>query len=269
MTSSHRVYVESGRRRVFAAAVDWPGWCRSTRDEAGALVSLVDHARRYRAALGPAAEGLEPPGDPSELEVVERLEGDATTDFGAPGAVPAGDRRPIDDAELGRLAVLLEASWTAFDRAAAAATGHELRTGPRGGGRELEAIVRHVLEADRAYVSRLGGRHREQADTAVERHMSGVRRALLDALWARAHGEPLPASRRSRKTWPPRYGVRPVGLARPRPRLGDRGPGGALDRLTSAPAPAASLGHGQGHAGARGEPGPRRGILGQDGVLAG
>ncbi len=33
------------------------------------------------------------------------------------------------------------ASWTAFDATAEAAAGHELRKGPRGGGRDLDKIV--------------------------------------------------------------------------------------------------------------------------------
>jgi hypothetical protein len=30
-------YLEVGAKRVFAGALDWPGWCRSARDEEGAL----------------------------------------------------------------------------------------------------------------------------------------------------------------------------------------------------------------------------------------
>jgi hypothetical protein len=35
------VYLETGQKRVFAAAVDWPGWCRSGRDEIFRLASPV------------------------------------------------------------------------------------------------------------------------------------------------------------------------------------------------------------------------------------
>jgi hypothetical protein len=35
------VVIERGpRRRVFARAVEWPGWCRSQRDERAALAAL-------------------------------------------------------------------------------------------------------------------------------------------------------------------------------------------------------------------------------------
>lgn len=36
------VYVETGSKRVYAGAVDWPGSDRGGRDEASALRSLVD-----------------------------------------------------------------------------------------------------------------------------------------------------------------------------------------------------------------------------------
>ena len=41
------VVLEVGRKRVFACAVDWPGWCRSGRDEESALESLAAYAERY------------------------------------------------------------------------------------------------------------------------------------------------------------------------------------------------------------------------------
>ena len=56
-------------------------------------------------------------------------------------------------AEAKRLAALLRACWTKFDRAAADATGAALRKGPHGGGRELEAIVSHLLDAERRRIS--------------------------------------------------------------------------------------------------------------------
>jgi len=37
------VYLESGSRRTFAGAIDWPGWCRSGRDEASALEALLSY----------------------------------------------------------------------------------------------------------------------------------------------------------------------------------------------------------------------------------
>src|SRR5690349_9971305 len=41
------VYLEVGKKRVFACAADWPGWCRSGRDEEQALEALTTSASRY------------------------------------------------------------------------------------------------------------------------------------------------------------------------------------------------------------------------------
>ena len=36
-SNSIDVYLEIGKKRTFAGAIDWPGWCRSGRDEGAAL----------------------------------------------------------------------------------------------------------------------------------------------------------------------------------------------------------------------------------------
>lgn len=207
MEPSVATYLEVGSSRVFAGALEWPGWCRRGRNEDEALGALVAYGQRYAAALGPAARGLTVPTDVSALEVSERLEGNATTDFGAPAVAPAADERPLDGAELERQVAVLEACWAAFDAAAAAAAGAVLRKGPRGGGRELDAIVSHVLEADSAYLARLGGRYKTGgADVAAD--MAGLRELIVEVLSSRARGEPPPRTPRSGKLWAPRYFVR-------------------------------------------------------------
>jgi hypothetical protein len=41
------VYLEVGKRKVFACAVAWPGWCRAGRGEEAALAALAGAAPRY------------------------------------------------------------------------------------------------------------------------------------------------------------------------------------------------------------------------------
>jgi hypothetical protein len=202
------VYLEIGSKRVFAGALDWPGWCRSARDEDGALQALVTYAPRYRDAMGTVASGLSDPTNASVLKVVERLTGNVGTDFGVPTLAPSGDERPVGDAELDRLVRILEESWAAFDAAAAAVSGVTLRKGPRGGGREVEAMVAHVMESDLAYLTSLGSAYRKprDADSATEAPL--LRLAIVETLSSRAHGEPLPPTRRSSPVWSPRYFVR-------------------------------------------------------------
>ncbi len=179
-------YLEIGRKRVFAGALEWPGWCRSGRDEQAALDVLIEYRPRYARVVA----GLELP-EPAPLEIVERLAGDATTDFGAPGAIPAADLSALDETELDRLMAVLERCWSAFDAAVEAARGRELVRGPRGGGRRLEAIVDHVREADESYARKVGGR-------------GNFRQALL----ARWRGEVADTGPRGGARWPPRYAIR-------------------------------------------------------------
>jgi hypothetical protein len=199
------VFLEIGAKRVFACAVDWPGWCRSARDEPAALEALSAYSSRYRDAL--AASGIRPlpPVRPVFL-VVQKVKGDATTDFGAPSKVANLDERSLSGKDARRLMAILEACWAAFDSAARGAGRRRLTTGPRGGGRQVEAMRAHVLEAERGYLPKVGGSFKPQAGSTIEFRLKGVRGAVLAALEARASGEPAPPSRG--KTWPPRYHVR-------------------------------------------------------------
>jgi hypothetical protein len=200
------VYLEVGSKRVFAGAVDWPGWCRPGHDEADALEALIAYGQRYLRAMGGAANGLELSADPAGIKVVERLRGNATTDFGAPGTAPSSDARPVTPTELTRLEALLTASWAAFDRASRVASSAVLRKGPRGGGRDLEAIVEHVLGADVAYLSGLGGSYHAPSGKEAMRQM---RRDFIKTLRTRAAGAEVPlSSRRKAPLWSPRYAVR-------------------------------------------------------------
>jgi len=157
-------------------------------------------------ALGPAGRGLHLPNEASGLKVVERLKGNATTEFGAPGIPPSSDAKPVAGADLTRLETLLTACWAAFDAAAHRASSAVLSKGPRGGGRDLDAIVGHVLGADAAYLSGLGGPYHAPAGAKA---MQQLRHDFLEILRARAGGEvPVISSRRRSALWTPRYAVR-------------------------------------------------------------
>ena len=202
------VYLEAGAKRVFAGALEWPGWCRSGRDEERALDALLVAAPRYAAAVTNSSPAFVPPPSIEDLEVVERLRGDATTDFGAPSVAPEADRREVDSRELVRLQTLLEMSWAALDRAADAARGATLAAGPRGGGRELEAIVGHVIAAEGAYLGRLASRSPRIDDGNPTASLVEVRAAVQEAL-SRAVLDGLPeAGPRGGVIWLPRYFVR-------------------------------------------------------------
>ena len=70
------VVLEIGKRRVFASAVEWPGWCRPGRDEEAALEALSTYLPRYAVVAQCAGLRL---GPASAYDVVVRVTGDATT----------------------------------------------------------------------------------------------------------------------------------------------------------------------------------------------
>lgn len=205
MAAPLRVYLEVGQARVFAAAIDWPGWCRSGRDEASALETLAGYGPRYTAAVGQGARFLTPAAADG-LEIVERLEGGSGTDFGVPGVAPAADAAALEDDELGRQTDLLGAAWTTFHRVAKAADQRPLRTGPRGGGRQVSAMVGHVAEAEAAYLYRLGGHFDGTGETLAD--LAAIHEAALVLLASRARDELIEMGRRTAPLWQPRYYVR-------------------------------------------------------------
>ena len=184
------VYLEVGAKKVFACSIDWPGWCRAAKNEEQALETLAGYAERYRPVADEAGERF-PKSVGGKLDVVERLKGDGGTDFGIPHVPANADATPLTKAQAERLANLVAAAWTVFDRVAKSAPA-ELRRGPRGGGRDRDKMVAHVVDADTGYFRMVG--------------VKDGRDAFLDAL--RAARQPRPEL--VTKTWPWRYAARRV-----------------------------------------------------------
>jgi hypothetical protein len=202
------IYLEIGEKRVFACAIDWPGWCRSGPDEAAALEALLEYGPRYAAVIRPARLRFEAPAGLGAFHVIERLAGNATTDFGAPGVIPTADRAPANDADCARFEKVLLAGWRALDGARTRAAGKQLLKGPRGGGRELDAIVQHVVDAERAYLRAVGWKARS-ADNETN-SVEAARTAILEAIGPSARGEIPARGPRGGTRWPVRYFVRRV-----------------------------------------------------------
>jgi hypothetical protein len=200
------VYPEVGQRRTIAAALDWPGWCRMGRDQAGALQALFEYSPRYAQVLRGTRLGFLVPRDVSAFVVVERLKGNATTDFGVPGLAPAVDSQPLDETEMRRLQSILKACWRTFDAAVESARGKVLRTGPRGGGRTLDGIVEHVFGAETGYLSSLGGKVPPSETTTS--FPDPIHQAILKTIKASARGEIPAKGPRGGRRWSPRYFVR-------------------------------------------------------------
>jgi hypothetical protein len=153
-----RVVLERGPKgkKAVAFAPDWPGWSRGAKTTEAALELLGSYRDRYRSvaeAAGMAGE-LDAGGP---LEVVEDRVGPGSTDFWGISFAPSGlETEPMDDAELDRKIELLRACWGYFD-AVAARVSPEMRKGPRGGGRDRDEIVGHVLRVEsQDFAGRLG-----------------------------------------------------------------------------------------------------------------
>ncbi len=184
------VYLEIGTKTIFACSLDWPGWARAAKTEEEALESLAGYADRYRRVADAAGVRF-PRSAGDDFDVAERVKGDTTTDFGAPH-VPAGaDSAPLTKAQAERLATLVGAAWTVLDDVVAASPA-ALRKGPRGGGRDRDKMVAHVVEAENAYFRKVG--------------VKGDRDDFLEALGAARQPQPELAT----KAWLWRYAARRV-----------------------------------------------------------
>lgn len=163
-----------------------------------ALAALVAYAPRYARVA--AAAGIEFPAQASvaDLEVAQRTTGDGATEFGVPGRVAELDLHRVSSADARRLTDLVIAAWDALATIAAAAPA-ELRKGPRGGGRDRDALIAHVQESERSYARSIGIRLPADAPT------SAVRAEIVEVLGLSSDGSPLPGG-----AWTQRYAARRI-----------------------------------------------------------
>src|SRR6476469_3837767 len=137
MADELRVMLEIGPKgkKVVAVAPDWPGLERGARAEGEAVERLRSYVARYAVVAERAGMGEAFPGCPI-VDVVERYPGVGSTDFwGISFAFSDIDRQAMSSEELERELALMRACWVFFDETRARVSA-ELRTGPRGGGRD-------------------------------------------------------------------------------------------------------------------------------------
>jgi hypothetical protein len=97
----------------------------------------------------------------------------------------------------------MAAAWAILDRVAKGSPA-ELRKGPRGGGRDRDKMLRHVLEAEAAYARVLGIKH-PPPDLGDRKAIKALRDELAETLRRASDGSPL-----GPKGWPPRYAIRRI-----------------------------------------------------------
>jgi hypothetical protein len=204
------VYLEAGNTRVFACSLDWPGWCRRAKTDEEALDALATYAPRYavvakRAGLRfPAAAQL-------TFDIVEQIpwrggKAFSYVDFGAIGSAAELDSEPLTAAQAKRLAALVAATWGVLDDVVAGAPD-QLRKGPRGGGRDRDAVFAHVVAAEAAYARKLGVRHAGVRQKAPQDRdeIAAVRADIIAAISSARAGTAA-----TKTGWLPRYAARRI-----------------------------------------------------------
>jgi hypothetical protein len=204
MAKAIPVYIEAGDKKVFACSIDFPGWCRSGKTEEQALEALAAYAPRYAEVAERAKAAFGAPAKAGErFEVVERVKGKGATDFGIPHEIPKADAEPLTARQAARQVELMRAAWAILDEVAKASPA-ELRKGPRGGGRDRDKLLDHVLGAEAAYARKVGVKH-PQPDLGDTEAIKALRDDLADTLGGASDGSPpIP------KGWPPRYAIRRI-----------------------------------------------------------
>lgn len=196
MAGRTRVYLEIGPKRVFASAADWPGWCRAGKNEPAALEALAAYAPRY-AKVAKLAKVVFP-ATVADFEVVERMTGNATTDFGAPGVPAKDETRPMSPQGAKRMGELVAACWAYLDSVVEIAP-NALRKGPRGGGRDRDPMFDHVLGAEMEYAKRIGTRLK-QPDGRDRVAVRAFHKAILEGLAHPNREERWPVPYAARRT---------------------------------------------------------------------
>lgn len=181
-----RIAVEAGPKgkRTVAFARDWPGLNRGAKTEGAALDLLANTYRdRYRpvATRAGMADAFDAMGEPT---VTERYVGTGSTDFwGIAFGKPPWETEPIPAEDLERRLTLLQACWAFFDEIAARVSP-ELRLGPRGGGRNRDGIIRHVLLNEADWASTTVGVKVESDAVLTPDGLRAYRQAYLTAIRA-------------------------------------------------------------------------------------
>jgi hypothetical protein len=195
------------KQRVFAQALDWIGWCRAGKDDESALHQLVIAGPRYAPVAARAGLSFTIPPSFEGFEVVERVPGTATTDFGAPAVPLTSDQKSLAEADIERFIRLLTACWSTFDDVLLSISA-DLRDKKPERGRSPNAMRLHLLQTDRMHLSAFGPAFRQPDPAHVAEQEAAVREQIIAALRAIPRGENIAPRRRYGFSWTPRFAVR-------------------------------------------------------------
>ncbi|MCA9832313.1 MAG: hypothetical protein KC435_00025 [Thermomicrobiales bacterium] len=154
MSDVNRIVLEVAPKKSFASALDWPGWSRSGKTRDAAIQVLTDYAPRYlKVAEIAGIDGVLVAA--TTWNTIDEVSGNGATEFGVPEHIHDVERSFFAQDELERQIALLRASWQYFDEMGERVSA-EMQKGPRGGGRDRDVIVRHVIDCEPNYARRIG-----------------------------------------------------------------------------------------------------------------
>jgi hypothetical protein len=213
-----RVTLEIGLRgkKAVAVAADWPGLERGATTGDAAIERLLSYVPRYAPvaklagmeaefATGTTGNTGTTGTNSRAVDVVEHYPGTGSTDFwGISFAFSGLDQGAMSGEELGRELTLMRACWVFFDDVRSRVSA-EMQMGPRGGGRDRDRIVRHVIFTEQDWAKMLGvliPRDTPQEAMLTEEGLNAHRDAYCNAI------RELHSEKKMARKWPLRYLIR-------------------------------------------------------------
>ncbi len=182
--ATYQLYLESGPRKqkTMVHALDLLGCVANGPTTDAALVATPDAIRAYLRFLGRHHEAAEPDADFTTTVADHVMEGQWLGN-GSPQVVFRPDLQAVTEAEAHTWTQRLLGLRAEVLVLARPMSGDKLAASPDGPGRSIEAILRHILGASRAYMGSAFGRQSElwALTNAIERGeqdlMDGMARA--------------------------------------------------------------------------------------------
>jgi len=203
MANALRVTLEVGpkNKKVVAVAPDWPGLERGAKTGDAAIEVLQTYLPRYAKVAKLAGLDAEFAAI-STVDVVEQYGGTGSTDFwGISFGFSSIDGQQMSSADLDGQLTLTQACWTFFDDIRGRVSA-DMQKGPRGGGRDRDRIVRHVLGVEQDWARKVGVRTPEDAVVTDDDGLKAYRNAYCTAIRA------FNSEGRMARNWPLRYLIR-------------------------------------------------------------
>ncbi len=202
MANPLRITLEIGpkSKKAVAVAPDWPGLERGAKTAEAAVETLQSYRPRYARVANLAGMDAEFAAG-NTVEVVEHYPGVGSTDFwGISFAFSTIDRQAMSGEELDRELTLMQACWTFFDEVRSRVSA-EMKKGPRGGGRDRDSIVRHVLATQQDWAQKVEVRL-PKGERLTDAGLKAHREDYCTAIRA------FQSEGKMARTWPLRYLIR-------------------------------------------------------------